>query len=155
MGTEIERKFLVVGDQWRSLGQGIRYCQGYLSTQPTVRARIAGDKGYLTIKGPSDGVSRAEFEYPIPLDDAQAMLDTLCQRPWVEKIRTKIPIGDLVWEVDEFMGDNRGLILAEIELNRPDQTFALPHWIGKEVSGDSRYFNSYLVKHPFNTWPTK
>lgn len=153
MGTEIERKFLVVGEQWRSLGQGIRYCQGYLSTRPTVRARIAGDRGYLTIKGPSDGVSRAEFEYAIPLDDAQEMLDTLCQRPLVEKIRTKITVDHLVWEIDEFMGDNRGLILAEVELDTPDQPFAIPDWIGQEVSGDPRYFNSYLVNHPFKTWP--
>ena len=152
MGTEIERKFLVVGDQWRSLGQGNRYCQGYLSTRPTVRVRIAGDQGYLTIKGPSDGVSRAEFEYGIPLGDAQTMLATLCQRPFVEKVRTKIPIDGLVWEVDEFMGDNHGLILAEVELTAADQAFEIPSWIGIEVSGDPRYFNSYLVQHPFSTW---
>lgn len=152
MGTEIERKFLVVGDQWRSLGQGTRYCQGYLSTRPTVRVRIAGDQGYLTIKGPSDGVSRAEFEYGIPLADAQTMLATLCQRPLIEKVRTKIPIDGLVWEVDEFMGDNHGLILAEVELTAANQAFEIPPWIGVEVSGDPRYFNSYLVQHPFSTW---
>lgn len=152
MGIEIERKFLVTGDDWRILGKGVRYCQGYLSTQPTVRVRLVGEQGYLTLKGPSDGLSRLEFEYAIPADDAQAMLNTLCQRPLIDKIRTKIHIDGLIWEVDEFSAENSGLILAEVELASPKQVIALPAWVGEEVSGDPRYFNASLVQHPFSTW---
>jgi CYTH domain-containing protein len=155
MGTEIERKFLVQNDNWRALGQGKLYRQGYLTTNPdcTVRVRIAGDQGYLTIKGATTGISRAEYEYGIPLEDAAQLLDTLCQPPLIEKTRDRIPAAKgLVWEVDEFAGENQGLIIAEIELPNAEQSVELPDWIGPEVSNDPRYFNSNLSKHPFSHW---
>jgi CYTH domain-containing protein len=155
MGTEIERKFLVQNDNWRALGQGKLYRQGYLTTNPdcTVRVRIAGDQGYLTIKGATTGISRAEYEYGIPLEDAAQLLDTLCQPPLIEKTRYRIPAAKgLVWEVDEFAGENQGLIIAEIELPNAEQSVELPDWIGPEVSNDPRYFNSNLSKHPFSRW---
>ncbi len=154
MAQEIERKFLVTSDRWRSLAQGIDYLQGYLSTVPdrTVRARIAGETGYLTIKGPTVGISRLEFEYEIPLDDAKQLLDELCEQPIIEKHRYKISFGGLVWEVDEFHGVNEGLVVAEVELESADQAIDLPDWVGEEVSGDPRYFNAALVRRPFNTW---
>jgi len=154
MATEIERKFLVKGDHWRSLGTGQSYKQGYIPTQDqtTVRVRIVGDRGYLTIKGKNQGIVRAEFEYPIPLGDAEMMLATLCRLPFIEKIRYRIPQGDLIWEVDEFSGENGGLIVAEVELQTENQAIALPNWIGEEVTGDSRYYNSNLVNHPYQCW---
>ncbi len=154
MATEIERKYLVKGDSWRSLAVGSTYRQGYIATRgsATVRVRIAGDKGYLTIKGPSVGYSRSEFEYLIPLEDAQDMLQTLCERPLIEKTRYKVDWGGLVWEIDEFDGSNKGLIIAEVELSDENQLIELPTWVGEEVSDDPRYFNSNLVKHPFTQW---
>ncbi|MDZ8028352.1 MAG: CYTH domain-containing protein [Nostoc sp. SerVER01] len=154
MAKEIERKYLTIGDSWRGLGQGSVYRQGYIPTQDkaTVRVRIVGEKAYLTIKGPTVQYSRLEFEYPIPVQDAQEMLETLCQRPFIEKIRYKIESGGLIWEIDEFDGVNKGLILAEVELSDENQQLELPDWIGEEVSHDSRYFNSNLVKHPFSQW---
>ena len=154
MGKEIERKFLVKGDVWRTLGQPMRYRQGYLSTakERTVRVRTIADRGFLTIKGVTEGIARVEFEYPIPIDDANALLDGLCQRPLIEKDRRKIACGDLIWEVDEFFGDNAGLIMAEVELEREDQAVEIPEWIGKEVSEDRRYFNANLISHPYRDW---
>lgn len=154
MPVEIERKFLVVGDEWRSLAQGKRYRQGYLVTDPdrTVRVRIVDNHAYLTIKGKSTGISRAEFEYEIPLADAEELLDTLCLHPLIEKTRYQIPVDDLVWEVDEFAGENQGLIIAEVELEAEDQAIALPSWVGEDVSADPRYFNSYLSQYPYSTW---
>jgi adenylate cyclase len=153
MAKEIERKFLVNGDSWRQLGEGSLYRQGYIPSQgATVRVRIAGNQGYLTIKGPTVNFSRSEFEYSIPLADAQEMLDTLCDRPLIEKTRYKIEWAGLVWEVDEFAGANQGLILAEVELTDEAQQVEIPDWIATEVTGDHRYFNSYLVKHPFSKW---
>ncbi len=153
MSVEIERKFLVNGNGWRQLGQGTLYRQGYVpTTHGTVRVRIAGDQGYLTLKTPTVGLSRREFEYPIPLADAHELLDLLCDRPLIEKTRYRIPIGQHVWEVDEFAGENQGLILAEVELSHEQEAIALPDWVGQEVSGDRRYFNSYLAQHPFTTW---
>jgi CYTH domain-containing protein len=154
MATEIERKFLVNGDLWRSLGTGEYYKQGYIQTQDqtTVRVRIVGDRAYLTIKGKNQGMVRAEFEYPIPLPDAEMMLATLCRPPFIEKIRYRIPQGDLIWEVDEFSGKNQGLIIAEVELQTEDQAIALPDWIGQEVTADPRYYNSNLVNHPYQCW---
>lgn len=154
MAIETERKFLVKGETWRSLATGVPYRQGYICAIEgrTVRVRIAGDQGLLTVKGPSVGLSRAEFEYAIPLGDALEMLDTLCQSPLIEKIRYRIPQPPLIWEVDEFSGENQGLIMAEVELSDPDQAVALPGWIGAEVSGDPRYYNSNLAKHPFTRW---
>ena len=154
MGREIERKFLVKGEQWRSLGAGKRYRQGYLSIAPhcTVRVRVAGDRAYLTIKGQTVGISRPEFEYTIPVTEAEEMLAELCDDAIIEKIRYTIPIENLVWEVDEFSGKNQGLVLAEVEVTDEEQAIALPDWIGREVSRDSRYFNASLVKFPYSQW---
>lgn len=154
MPTEIERKFLVVGDDWRTLGKGTIYRQGYLtsSAERTIRIRIAGDQAFITIKGASQGISRSEFEYPIPLEDAQEMLETLCDRPFIQKTRYKIEWNGLLWEIDEFEGENKGLIIAEVELKDTNQPLSLPPWIGEEVSHDPRYFNASLVKLPFSQW---
>lgn len=154
MAVEIERKFLVKGDEWRSLATGVVYRQGYIPTaKPTsVRIRVVGEQAYLTLKGATTGTVRAEFEYPIPLEDAIEMLETLCDRPFIKKTRYQIPQGDLIWEVDEFEGENQGLIVAEVELSDENQALELPNWIGEEVSHDARYFNVNLVKHPFSQW---
>ncbi|BDI19057.1 CYTH domain-containing protein [Nostoc cf. commune SO-36] len=154
MAKEIERKYLVLGDSWRGLAEGNVYRQGYIATQDkvAVRIRVVGEKSYLTIKGPSIKYSRLEFEYPIPVEDAQEMLETLCERPFIEKVRYKIEWRGLIWEIDEFDGVNKGLILAEVELSDENQQIELPTWIGQEVSDDARYFNSNLVKHPFSQW---
>ena len=154
MAKEIERKFLVQGDAWRTLAEGCYYCQGYIPTQgkQTVRARIIDDRGYLTLKGPAQGISRPEFEYEIPKADAQAILTELCQQPLIEKHRYKVPMGAVVWEVDEFLGENQGLVVAEVELSHVDQKIERPPWIGTEVTGDPRYYNANLVKYPFKDW---
>ena len=154
MGKEIERKFLVTGSEWKALAPGTVYRQGYLSTvkERTVRVRTVGEKGFLTIKGVTTGVSRSEFEYEVPAADADAMLDALCERPLIEKTRYRIPLGAHVWEVDEFHGDNEGLVVAEVELGSADEKPELPAWVGEDVSSDPRYFNSNLVKKPFRTW---
>lgn len=154
MGVEIERKFLVKGDGWRELATGTLYRQGYIPTAPsrTVRIRIAGDRGFITIKGDTQGISRSEFEYEIPLDDAMQLLDTLCEPPLIEKYRHKIHLNGLVWEVDEFLGINQGLIVAEVELHDSNQAIDLPQWIGEDVSHDLRYYNANLAKHPFTQW---
>ena len=154
MGKEIERKFLVKGDGWRALAKPVKYRQGYLSTvkERTVRVRTIDNKGYLTIKGITTGVTRAEYEYEIPAADADRMLTDLCEKPLIEKSRSTIALGGLNWEVDEFFGDNQGLIVAEVELQSADQAVAKPAWVGQEVSGDPRYFNSNLIKKPFTRW---
>lgn len=154
MGKEIERKFLVSGEDWRALAEGVAYRQGYLSTvkERTVRVRTIGDKGFLTIKGITVGATRSEYEYPIPADDANQMLDDLCEKPIIEKRRYKIPKGGFTWEVDEFDGVNAGLIVAEVELESEDQAFEKPSWVGDEVSGDPRYFNANLIANPFTKW---
>ncbi|AFY38306.1 adenylate cyclase [[Leptolyngbya] sp. PCC 7376] len=156
MAQEIERKFLVVGDRWRELAEGVYYRQGYLQRQPerTVRVRLAGEQGYLTIKGKSTGISRLEYEYQIPQADALEMLDILCDCPQIEKKRYCIPYEGFIWEVDEFFGENEGLILAEIELQSEAQTFLKPDWIGAEVTQFSRYFNAKLVSYPYSRWTT-
>jgi len=153
MGREIERKFLVEGKAWRK-DEGTKFRQGYLSTtkERTVRVRTAGDKAYLTIKGVTSGATRPEYEYEIPMGDAEEMLDDLCEKPLIEKHRHKIGYGGLVWEVDEFFGDNAGLVLAEVELDSENQGFEPPPWIGKEVTDDPRYFNANLVSHPYRKW---
>lgn len=154
MGIEIERKFLLKNDNWRGLAPGVKYRQGYLSSvkERAVRVRTIEDQGYLTIKGVSQGAARVEYEYPIPLDDANAMLDGLCEKPLIEKKRYKIPYQGLTWEVDEFFGENQGLIMAEVELESETQAFEEPDWIGEEVTHDSRYFNANLIHHPFSQW---
>ena len=154
MAREIERKFLVIGDAWRALAEGVVYRQGYLSTDAdrTLRVRTVGAKGYLTVKGITVGATRTEFEYEIPVADADAMLDELCLRPIIEKTRHKIPFDGLVWEVDVFAGDNDGLVVAEVELASEDQEFRRPDWIGEEVTDDPRYYNANLVAHPYKAW---
>ncbi len=154
MAKEIERKFLVTGEDWRAMARGTRYRQGYLSTvkERTVRVRTIDDKGFLTVKGISVGATRSEYEYEIPAADADEMLDDLCEKPIIEKNRYKIPMGDVTWEVDEFLGVNDGLIVAEIELLSEEQSFPKPEWIGREVTGDPRYFNANLIARPFSTW---
>jgi adenylate cyclase len=154
MALEIERKFLLAGEGWRGLAEGIDYRQGYLCAdrQRTVRVRIAGEKGYLTVKGATTGLARSEYEYEIPLKDALAMLDTLCPQPQIEKKRYTIPFRGCTWEVDEFFGLNKGLVVAEIELQREDQVFERPDWIGREVTGDPRYYNAALCAAPYCTW---
>ncbi|MDJ0743285.1 MAG: CYTH domain-containing protein [Xenococcaceae cyanobacterium MO_167.B27] len=153
MGKEIERKYLVKGNQWKNLAQGVVYRQGYIPTvgNTTVRVRIVGNQGYLTIKGENIGETRSEFEYPIPVEDAEEMLNSLCDRPLIEKTRYKIPVGDLVWEVDEFAGENAGLIIAEVELQEENQQIELPEWIARQVT-DPKYYNANLVKNPYSKW---
>jgi adenylate cyclase len=152
MGKEIERKFRVKEGAWRNV-KATRYRQGYLSTvkERTVRVRTIEDRGYLTIKGIAIGATRLEFEYEIPRQDADALLD-ICERPLIEKNRYEIEHSGFVWEVDEFFGENQGLIVAEIELGSEDQHFPRPDWVGEEVTGDSRYFNSNLIKNPYKKW---
>jgi adenylate cyclase len=154
MGQEIEKKFLLANDSWRGLSAGKKYRQGYLNSEKgrTVRVRTIGDKGFLTIKGPAINGVRPEYEYLIPTSDADEMLDRLCHKPLIEKIRYSIPFSGFIWEIDEFMGENDGLILAEIELEYVDQIFTKPAWIGREVTGDSRYYNANLVHNPFCRW---
>ena len=153
MGTEIERKFLVTGQSWKKPGAGVQYRQGYLNThkERVVRVRTMGGKAALTVKGVSVGASRLEFEYEIPVDDANQLLD-LCENPLIEKTRYRIEHGGLIWEVDEFHGVNEGLVIAECELEAEDQEIDKPNWIGGEVTGDSRYLNSNLVARPFTIW---
>ena len=154
MAKEIERKFLVRGNSWRGQDGGKRYRQGYLSTvkERTVRVRTTGDKGFITIKGESVSTTRSEYEYEIPLVDANEMLDRLCERPLIEKTRYRVSHEGLAWEIDEFEGDNRGLTIAEVELKDETQSVTLPGWIGQEVTGDHRYFNANLVANPFSQW---
>ncbi|RUM41516.1 MAG: adenylate cyclase [Desulfocapsa sp.] len=154
MGLEIERKFLLSGDDWRDLAPKIRYRQGYINAdkERTVRVRTCDRKGFLTVKGLSIGASRLEFEYEIPLPDAEIMLAELCEKPLIEKDRTLIRFGRVTWEVDEFLGENSGLIIAEVELEHQNQAIDKPDWVGKEVTGDPRYFNSNLIRHPYSTW---
>ena len=154
MGQEIERKFLVRGEAWKTLGVGTRMRQGYLSTDPerVVRVRVDGEAATLTIKGRSVGATRGEWEYPIPLSDAEEMLTQLCLRPLVEKIRYRITQHEMLWEVDEFLGDNAGLVVAEIELTAEDQAFIKPQWVAEEVTHDARYYNANLLRHPYSAW---
>jgi adenylate cyclase len=154
MAKEIERKFLVKGDAWKALAKGTSYRQGYLNSikERTVRVRTIVDKGYLTVKGITTEATRLEYEYEIPAAEADAMLTDLCEKPIIEKKRYKVPFGGLTWEIDEFFGENQGLVVAEAELTSEDQAFQKPEWIGGEVTGDPRYFNSNLIKHPFTRW---
>ena len=154
MPLEIERKFLVRGDAWRSLGTGKLYRQGYLSTESarSVRVRVIEDTGYLTVKGKTVNAARLEYEYCIPVEDATAMLDALCERPLIEKTRYRIEHAGLMWEVDEFRGDNAGLLIAEVELDAADQAITLPDWVGEEVTDDPRYYNANLIANPYSRW---
>jgi adenylate cyclase len=157
MPQEIERKFLVSGDRWRELAQGVPYRQGYIqrTKEKTVRVRIAGEQAFLTIKGQTVGIARLEFEYPIPVPDALELLEKLGDRPQIEKIRYHIPWEGFVWEVDEFLGENQGLIVAEIELQSEDQAFTQPDWISTEVTEQARYYNANLVTYPYSQWTSQ
>lgn len=155
MPKEIERKFLIEPEAWKQFNkpEGKHYRQGYITgaDDVTIRVRIAESKGYLTLKSKTVGISRDEFEYEIPYEEATDMMNSFTQ-VGTEKIRYKIPVGNLVWEVDEFLGANAGLLVAEIELQNEDQVLDKPSWVGDEVSDDYRYFNSNLATHPFCTW---
>lgn len=154
MAIEIERKFLVTGDAWRGGSTSTLFRQGYLSTvkERTVRVRVAGDRGSITIKGITVEATRTEFEYSIPAADANAMLDVLCEPPIIDKTRHVVEFDGTTWEIDEFAGVNAGLIVAEVELDTVDEEFTLPEWIGGEVTDDPRYFNSNLIAHPYSQW---
>ena len=153
MAFEIERKFLVKGFEWRN-EQGTFYRQGYLNSNKkrNVRIRVIADKGYLTVKGMSQGAVRLEYEYEIPKADADAMLENICEKPLIEKKRYTIDYKGFVWEIDEFLGANKGLIVAELELESEDQAYVKPEWIGEEVTGDPKYFNSSLIHRPYSQW---
>jgi adenylate cyclase len=154
MAKEIERKFLVKGDAWRALARGTTYRQGYLNSakERTVRIRTADAQAFITIKGTTVGATRSEYQYEIPFGDAKEMLETLAEKPLIEKTRSKIPVGNLTWEIDEFLGENAGLIVAEVELKSEAQILDKPVWVGDEVTNDPRYFNANLVKKPFTRW---
>lgn len=154
MGAEIERKFLVIGTEWKRDSAGLHIRQGYLCHDPerVVRVRLAGETAWITIKGKTDGITRVEFEYGIPRADAACMLDVLCHKPIIEKTRHTLRHAAHTWEIDEFHGANRGLVVAEVELGSEDEPFARPPWLGREVSDDARYFNSNLGAHPFGEW---
>ncbi len=155
MPIEIERKFLVEGDSWRRrAGPGRRFCQGHVTRggANTVRIRRADDRAYITVKGERSGIARPEFEYEIPVDDAEEMLRTLCTKPLVEKTRYCVWHEGMEWEVDVFEGDAEGLVIAEIELSRSDQSFDMPEWLGVEVTHDPRYRNSRIVQDAAGAW---
>ncbi|BCU75452.1 CYTH domain-containing protein [Luteolibacter sp. LG18] len=153
MGVEIERKFLVSGFGWADGSPGARMTQGYLSLDPdrTVRVRLAGEEAWLTIKGRSKGLARAEFEYPIPAAEARELL-ALCTGSVIDKTRHRVEHAGHTWEIDVFHGDNDGLVVAEVEMEAEDTQVELPEWVGAEVSDDTRYLNSRLVQCPFKDW---
>lgn len=155
MGVEVERKFLVAGESWRDdVTSATHIVQGYIAQTgtATVRVRVKGDRGFLTIKGASVGIARSEFEYEVPVGDALAMLDELAQGPVIDKVRHLVPVGAHVWEVDVFAGDNAPLVMAEVELADADEAFVRPGWAGADVSADQRYFNVNLARSPYATW---
>jgi adenylate cyclase len=154
MALEIERKYLIDLEKVGKLENGNRIKQGYMATNKNavVRVRIKNNKGYLTIKGPNIGISRLEFEYQIPLDDANEMLDKLCKKPVIDKTRYIINHDKHIWEIDIFYGDNEGLVVAEVELEDENEFINLPSWIKEEVTTDDRYFNSNLMNHPYKDW---
>lgn len=155
MATEIEHKFLLATDSWRAqVSRSEHFVQGYLTSAPesSIRIRICGQQAWLNIKSATIGKQRLEFEYAIPLPDAEQIVANLCRKPLVEKIRHFIECAGHTWEIDEFSGDNAGLIVAEIELSAADETFPKPEWLGEEVTHELRYYNNNLVLHPYNTW---
>ncbi len=154
MPSEIERKYLVRKEAWQPSAPGVLYRQGYLSSaeQRVVRVRIAGERAFLTVKGPASGLTRLEFEYSIPLDDAAIMLERLCEHPLIEKTRYCEEFAGHRWEIDEFHGDNVGLLIAEIELASETEQFAVPPWATIDVSHDPRYLNSNLWLNPYKNW---
>jgi adenylate cyclase len=155
MGVEIERKFLVTDDRWRAAATGsVRYQQGYLSRSPTsaIRVRTDGERAYLNVKGTTDGITRLEFEYEIPLADAEELLARVALRPLIVKTRHYVGFAGRRWEVDVFEAENAGLVVAEVELESADAVVSLPPWVGREVSADPRYYNSSLSERPYCEW---
>lgn len=156
MPVEIERKFLVTNDAWKADAPhgGVHYVQGYIAhgREHTVRVRIAGMRGYLTIKGVTTGMSRSEFEYEIPIADATDMLNTMCHGRMIDKFRYRIPAGNITWEIDEFHGENAGLVIAEVELLNESQHVPLPTWVGREVTIEQKYTNASLAARPWLHW---
>lgn len=155
MATEIERKFLLRDDRWReSADNGVFMCQGYLvgASRASVRVRVNGEMANLNIKSATLGITRQEYEYAIPVAEANEILDTLAEGPLIEKTRYHVRHGEHTWEIDVFSGDNKGLVVAEIELKSESEDFLHPDWLGEEVSGDPSYYNVSLVKHPFKDW---
>lgn len=155
MGTEIERKFLLRDSSWRAAVSGSKdIIQGYLANteRGSIRVRLEGDSASLNLKSMTLGVTRSEFDYPIPAAEARVILETLCMQPLIEKTRHYVEFGGCTWEIDEFRGGNAGLVVAELELDHPDQAFAPPPWLGREVSDDPRYYNVCLVEHPYQVW---
>ena len=155
MALEIERKYLVADDSWRgAVTSSTQIMQGYLASsgRVTVRARVKGDRGYLTIKGPTSGVTRSEYEFEIGAADARSLIEELAEGPVIEKVRHVIEVSGHEWELDVFAGDNEGLVMAEIELSSAQEEFVVPSWAGAEVSHDPRYFNVNLAAHPYRTW---
>ena len=155
MALEIERKYLVKNDSWREAVESQQHVmQGYVAARAnaTVRVRVKGERAYLTVKGPSAGIGRSEYEYEIPVADGEAMLRELSATPLVEKTRYGVRCGEHLWDLDVFEGANAGLVMAEVELSREDETFVLPAWAGEEVSGDPRYYNANLARRPYRGW---
>lgn len=155
MAIEVEHKFLIKNDNWRQqISHSARYSQGYLSSQPTssIRVRICDTKAWLNIKSATIGTHRLEYEYEIPLTDADEILHELCVKPFIEKTRHFVLYEGYTWEIDEFQGDNEGLIVAEIELSEIGQSFPKPEWLGREVTHDLRYYNNNLCMTPFSKW---
>lgn len=155
MALEIERKFLLANDNWRAqVSRSEHMRQGYLQreAQSAIRVRIAGGKAHINVKHTEDGIHRLEYEYDIPIEDADEMLDRVALRPLIEKTRHYVEYRGHLWEIDEFHGDNAGLVVAEIELASADEAFERPSWIGSEVSQDARYYNSNLSRHPYSQW---
>ena len=155
MAIEIEHKFLLANDDWRKhITRSVRYRQGYLSSQATssIRIRISDDHAWLNIKSATIGTHRHEYEYEIPMADANEIINNLCRKPIIEKTRHFVTDNAHVWEIDEFDGDNHGLIVAEIELTETGQSFSKPHWLGQEVTDDLRYYNNNLAIHPYSEW---
>ncbi|MBD3610677.1 MAG: CYTH domain-containing protein [Gammaproteobacteria bacterium] len=158
MATEIERKFLIRGEQWKKgADNGTLFRQGYLvgSEKASVRVRIEGKRANINIKSATLGIRRSEYEYSIPFAEAEELLDNLCESPLIEKTRYLVPFEGHKWEVDVFHGDNDGLLVAEIELEHENESFVKPDWIAEEVSNDPRYYNVCLVKEPYKTWQVK
>lgn len=154
MGIEIERKFLVDRRKLPKLNNGFYISQGYIQTvdNTAVRARIKGDKGFLTLKGESNSISRLEYEYEIPLTDAREIISNLCAGQSIEKMRYEYPVANHVWEIDIFAGENEGLIVAEVELSSENETVALPDWVTEEVTEQTKFYNMNLIKHPYKHW---
>ena len=157
MATEIERKFLVKDLSFKKQSNGILIKQGYLPTDSTiaVRVRVVENRAYLTIKGQGTGIGQAEYEYEIPVSDADELLNNMCIKPVIEKYRYKYEYKGFTWEIDEFLNENEGLVVAEIELNDVEEDFPVPDFIGEEVTFDYRYRNSYLAKHPYKSWQSR